>query len=470
MTFRAIETKDELVAALTEAAKLEHLFMGQYLFAALSLKKSPDERCDAAQFEHVRRWAQRLYAIARQEMEHLSIVNSVLTAIGAAPYFGHPGYPGRTVYFSPAAQRERHGDALDAGLEPCEIPFLLERFSLRTARRFTCMESPPLRELSGIERAEVVHWGFHGADRGCDFIVPPLPPLAAPPDDIEVGTIEQLYTSIVEGLLLLRERLGEQALFSGHDSGQAELPSEYQIFLFTIVDTRSAVAALQLVMQQGEGLNAPPGFDSHFLNYDQIAREYAELRAASPQFEPSLPLLPNPTLDSYTDPDAHSAAALFNDGYATLLLMLTGYYGLFDPATFNKKPSYLTAALEYNAFAPMMTMFVRTLGEILTGLPARSPADGLRAAPVFNLEPAVQALLATRPTPDNFYGRPGFYAERLQRLVVGIERLAASPTLPPAAATRFEFMRQNISRLAANFNNIDDVGIYKPWAPSQETT
>ncbi|HWU87240.1 MAG TPA: ferritin-like domain-containing protein, partial [Kofleriaceae bacterium] len=77
-----ITTKDQLERYLKEAAILEHQFMAQYLYAAFSLKKDPDERCSDAQFEYVRRWASTIYRVARQEMEHLSIVNSILTAIG----------------------------------------------------------------------------------------------------------------------------------------------------------------------------------------------------------------------------------------------------------------------------------------------------------------------------------------------------------------------------------------------------
>src|SRR5688572_32774846 len=80
--------------------KLEHQFMVQYLYAAFSLKKNPDSTCDAAAFESVRRWASTAYAIARQEMEHLSVVNSILTAIGGPPCFYHDGFPPRIRWYT----------------------------------------------------------------------------------------------------------------------------------------------------------------------------------------------------------------------------------------------------------------------------------------------------------------------------------------------------------------------------------
>ncbi len=152
--------------------------------------------------------------------------------------------------------------------------------------------------------------------------------------------------------------------------------------------------------------------------------------------------------------------------------MLTGYYGLFDPRKFDQPPGpdnplgYLTAALQYNSFAPMMTMFVRTLAEILTELPANSPDNGQRAAPVFNVPEADLQRLRIAPTPDSDYGKASFYGERLTALVQGVKQLATVPGLPSGAQQRLGFMAQNITRLAANFTTIDASGIYADWKPS----
>lgn len=460
---KAIASKAELIEALNEAAALEHQFMCQYLYAAFSLKKSPDASCNDAQFEYVRRWAQLIYMTARQEMEHLSVVNSVLTAIGSQPCFGHPDLPNVSRFYRAANLKARNGPF---PAEPCEIPFVLEAFSLRAARRFTCMESPPYREIPDAERGDVYRWGYHLPGDDCSSIVPPGTPIPAGAPEVEVGTIQQLYTQIALGIRLLEADLGEKALFSGHRSGQEVVVSEYQVWLDVIDSADRAVAALQLVMQQGEGLNAPPGFDSHFLNYHQMASEYAALLAADPGFNPAKNLPLNPTAAGYTNPAAQSAATLFSYGYVTLLYMLTGYYGLFDPRTFDRSGSYLTATLEYNSFAPMMTMFVRTLSEILTELPASAPDNGVRAAPVFNIPPADLQQLAVAPAPGNFYGQASFYAGRLANIVQGLIRLSQAAGLPPAARDRLGFMVQNIGRLSANFTTINASGIYPGWKPS----
>src|SRR5690606_27916558 len=125
-------------------AVLEHQFMCQYLYAAFSLKRAPDATCNAAQFEHVRRWASTLYMIARQEMEHLSIVNSLLTATGLEPCLLRFGFPTQSAWLTSKA-RSRERDASDP--IPCDLPFVLSRFDLRTVCRFACMESPLLANV-----------------------------------------------------------------------------------------------------------------------------------------------------------------------------------------------------------------------------------------------------------------------------------------------------------------------------------
>ncbi|MGH9363215.1 MAG: ferritin-like domain-containing protein, partial [Thermoanaerobaculia bacterium] len=90
--------KELLVRCLQEAAELEQQLMIQYLYAAFSMKKRPDETCDDAQYEHVRRWQSTVYMVARQEMEHLALVNGMLAAIGAEPFFDRQNIPLQSPY------------------------------------------------------------------------------------------------------------------------------------------------------------------------------------------------------------------------------------------------------------------------------------------------------------------------------------------------------------------------------------
>src|SRR5262245_45881914 len=109
--------KPTLAAYIKEAALLEQQFMCQYLYAAFSLKKQPDATCSPAQTEVVRRWASQIYMIARQEMEHLSIANSLLTAIGELPWFGHANFPTQSRWYTSTALE--HKKLLQSAPDPC---------------------------------------------------------------------------------------------------------------------------------------------------------------------------------------------------------------------------------------------------------------------------------------------------------------------------------------------------------------
>src|SRR5262249_50332565 len=255
-----------------EAAMLEHQFMCQYMYAAFSLKKQSDATCSAAQVEIVRRWASHIYMIARQEMEHLSIANSLLTAIGSPPWFGHDNFPTQSYWYQAATLE--HKKLAASGPEPCNFPFLLQAFDLAVARRFCCMESPTLMYVPPRDQQNVLDWCFQGGSGNCSC-VPPLvspPPqsrsfvrrLDLPPDTVAPGTIQELYAAIADGFQYLNSTLGADALFSGHQSGQSQIPSEYDIYLFSICDLDTALAGVRLITTQGEGIDAPPGYESHF--------------------------------------------------------------------------------------------------------------------------------------------------------------------------------------------------------------
>jgi hypothetical protein len=97
---------DPLVELLHQAAQLEHCLLDSYLYAACSLKTLPSEfavlpdgrenRRRAIQFERVRAWKQAIMEVAREEMLHLHLVQSLIRALGAPPYFQLPPRDART--------------------------------------------------------------------------------------------------------------------------------------------------------------------------------------------------------------------------------------------------------------------------------------------------------------------------------------------------------------------------------------
>ena len=88
-----IEHREALIYMLCEAAELEHGIMCQYLYAAFSLKQSEAEGLTPAEADATSRWRKHISHIAAQEMLHLSLVQNLLSAIGAAPHLSRPNFP-----------------------------------------------------------------------------------------------------------------------------------------------------------------------------------------------------------------------------------------------------------------------------------------------------------------------------------------------------------------------------------------
>ena len=79
-----VEHRKELSYLLCQAAEIEHLAMGQYLYAAFSLRTEAGPGLTLEQLDAVERWRAALLAIAAEEMLHWALVNNLLTAIGSA--------------------------------------------------------------------------------------------------------------------------------------------------------------------------------------------------------------------------------------------------------------------------------------------------------------------------------------------------------------------------------------------------
>lgn len=77
-----------------------------------------------AQNEITRRWQATILKVARQEMEHLALVNNLRIGIGAPPYFWRPNFPVKYEY------------------DPFTLPFMLERFDFASIERFIVFEQP----------------------------------------------------------------------------------------------------------------------------------------------------------------------------------------------------------------------------------------------------------------------------------------------------------------------------------------
>src|SRR6266513_392744 len=182
-----IEHREALFYMLCEASELEHGIMCGYLYAAFSLKQSADEGLSASEAEAVQRWRKHIFHIAAQEMLHLSLVQNLLSAIGAAPHLSRPNYP------QPASH-------YPAGVHLALVPFGEEAL-----RHFMFLERPEgmdLEDAAGM--AAFANAAPLTVPRGQDF-----------------ATVGHLYRSIEAGIAHLASKLGEEVLFIGPSRAQA---------------------------------------------------------------------------------------------------------------------------------------------------------------------------------------------------------------------------------------------------------
>jgi hypothetical protein len=479
--------KKRLIPMLREAAEIEQQVMVQYLYAAYSLKKLPDATCTPAELEHIRRWGTVLLAVARSEMEHLALVNGMLSAIGAAPSFQRQNIPVQFPYYEGESLARGRGDK---GTDPCDIPFLFERFNLDTVGRFVCIESPS-KETLDKEKMRVPRWCFSCGGKTAEKFrlkaAQPYPTAAshipedlwaevdaemnqggllkAAPESLRPGTIQELYDKIADLFTFLN---GRGNLFTGNPSNQVFVPVEYQVNIFPITDLSTALSAIRLITEEGEGTDAPPDYQSHFTRFFTIHDELEELldkaRREGRRFEPALPLPLNPKPDQITNPFARDLFELFNYTYATLLFLLDALYRDFVPLTTQSPQSYpyFSAALQENAFGPMMTMLIRPMAEILAytasgdGTHTTGPDYHLSADDLKRLRPKGSAELGNI---DFFLGRFDEIVRRLDRLRgADLVRAAREEGDLPFLRRQLDFVYESAVAMGNNTRRIYQLG------------
>jgi hypothetical protein len=479
-----------LVALLQEAAEIEHQLMIQYLYAAFSLKKSPDGTCNDAQFESVRRWGSTLLMVARQEMEHLALVNGMLAAVGAKPWFDRQEIPAQFTYYL-GAQLARGRDR-SAGTAPCNIPFVFERYDLDTIERFVCFESPSkavleeygfpvpewcfscadepalLKAAAGEEpesttydlagsRLDADLWSAAQAELAKSDTEAPLLKANLGTESIRPGTIQELYDLVERLFELLSARWN---VFTGDPSRQVFVPVEYQINVFPITDLTTVKQALKLIVEEGEGIDSPPDYQSHFLRFFAMRNELVELLKKDPLFEPSLPLPLNPRREEITNDLARELFDLFDYTYVTLLFLLTSLYTNFVPSGSQSYP-YFSSALQENAFGPMMTMLLRPLAEIMAY--TRSGDGDHTTGPGYCLTDDDRRVLQGDAAE---LGNVELFLHRLAEITARLERLSTSGLAAvvreapdvPFVQRQLAFVHESAQAMTNNMRRIYQIG------------
>lgn len=389
-----ISDREELIYLLTEASELEHGLCCCYLFAAFSLKRNPDEGLTATEHEAVTRWERAISGVAVQEMLHLALASNLLTALGASPHFWRPNFPQRSKYYPPSLQ------------------MTLRSFDERTLDHFIFIERP-----EGMDLPDAV--GFEAA--------PQAAPTAATngiePIDMPFSTVGELYRDIEDGFKALTARLGEERVFIGPPSAQAT--SAYFPFpgLTHVTDLASALAAIELIVEQGEGLRGDIE-SSHYARFLAIRGEFDRLRAGRPDFEPGRQVMENPFTDLPADangcnlidhPQARAISELFNACYGLMLEMLMRFFA-------HTEESHEELTTLVSTAVGAMQGVIRPLGAILTTLPATNAGDVPRAGPSFAFYRSINYLPHRDAAWALFEERLGELAEFSQKLAADDQR------------------------------------------------
>jgi hypothetical protein len=398
-----VEHREELVWLLSQACELEHGLMCEYLFAQFTLKRSREEGLSDEQLAKVAAWEAVIVDVTKQEMLHLALATNLLTAIGAAPHLHRPNFPILSRWYPPGVQ------------------IALVPFGERALRHFIYLERPEGMDLDDAEGFAAVGQAQPLTDGD---------PLMAVPEDYQ--TVGHLYRGIEQGLERLVERHGEAGVFIGPPQAQATTAVFEWSELTAVTDLASAEAAIELIVEQGEGARGD-WRNAHFGKFVALLDDYLATRAADPGFEPARPVEPAyvrrpPDVEvetqTITDPLTVQVADLFNALYETTLQTLSRYF-VHSTETGGQVTTLATTAKH------LMNWVMRPLGSLLTTLPVGLDRPGVLAGPAFEI---VQPSFYVLPHRQAAWR---ILAERLEQLAdragglsgtAGLEQLAELAT------------------------------------------
>jgi chromopyrrolic acid synthase len=368
---KRITTRAQLVGALQHGVTIELAAMLQYLYAAFSIP------IFGAGQELVRRgdWTPEqlellcgdggetadggvrgsLIKVAREEMIHFLMVNNILMAIGGP--FHVPEIDFGTINHSLMVP----------------LDFSLEAFGLGSVLRFIQIEEPA-RLVSTMRLGEL--------------------PSPALPKDYHYSSLSELYSDVREGLqripgLFLTGKGrggGEHHLFL-----RQSLNTRYPDYQLEVDDLPSALFAIDVVTEQGEGgalTDGGSGEESHYDTFTRVAQLLMKDRlgaAGKGRTQRSLayPVTRNPTMNKggqakelVTDPVAREVMVLFNESYFMMLQLMIQHFGGSPDASL-RRSKLMNAAID------VMTGVMRPLAELLVIMPSGRP--GRTAGPSFEI-------------------------------------------------------------------------------------
>jgi len=339
----AISSRNDMIAALHEAAEIEHGLLLQYLFAALTMKQQPDEGVTPEEFARLRQWKGIILGVAVDEMGHLGTVCNLLAAIGSSPHFDRPGFPQTTGYYPFDFELLRFGDEALRRFVAAELP--------RGGSVSDCLQDPILKSAFALE------------------LVPEVPPYEY---------VGELYEHIKTGF----RDLPEDALFIGAPTRQVDNEWSVEVDMRVVTGRASALAAIDDLVRDGEGTSTRR-VQSHYGKFCAMWRAYRDA-----PFEASRSVVRNPRTRAsrggprpeetmITEPTALAVAELFNATYAVMLRLLAQFFT-------NAGESDAQRNALRQASSQLMSAAIRPIAEVLTALPVSAGSNDM-AGPPFEL-------------------------------------------------------------------------------------
>jgi hypothetical protein len=350
--------------------------------------------------------------IVVQEMIHLATACNLLTAIGGAPHLQRPNLPTSPRAYPP-------------GFELKLVPF-----SLEAVEQFVALEKP-----------EAVYYGEGPIDyRSAALPLDRLGDIFS--SERNFATVGVLYRGIEDGFTYLAQKLGEDALFVGPPGAQTAEPYFTLPGLIPAHDLASAIAAIHVIVEQGEGASLDVE-DSHYRRFVGIRDDYRDVLAADPAFQPARPVLFSPYATMPTDvtqatevnviddPLSADVCNLFDGCYELMVQMLGRLF-------VHSEESDSALGSIADVTVGLMMEAVEPLGNALTSLPAGPSHPGLNAGPSFRLSRGASV-------PAHPQSAAAVFHERLTELQRYCRFVSTQPTAPVILGT----VSEALSRFAA---------------------
>jgi hypothetical protein len=308
----AIETRNQLLSMMAEAAELEHNLMCLYLYAVFSLKTEQSEELSEAELAMVNGWKDSMMNICVQEMSHLALVSNLATAVGGNAHLFRGNFPIQSGYF------------------PSDFVMELAPFDRDTLDHFIFLERSSDSKLEDSEENE------H------DDYTREAPEGEAPEDRLmthggDYSTVSDLYECIKQGIQHLNKTIGPAQLFCGNKSLQLNTDDVSIEGMGPIRDEASSLEAIERIVEEGEG--GASGETSHFQKFKEIRKQYRAALAKNPKSSPARACARNPVMRKPVDgaevvwvnePKAAAVLDLANAFYDLMLRTLTLLYSGAD--------------------------------------------------------------------------------------------------------------------------------------------